>query len=157
MRTAVLLGAVLGIMMAVRPSLAQPAPQGADSKAVEACLDRVDISIGQNCIGVVTHSCMTAADGDSAKVKACVVRELRVWEAQLDAALRRIQKGGFREIVAATRQSQEAWQSSRRALCGVFEKIDPGTLPGGESYCTMHETASRALLLRRLGDAVNEH
>ena len=157
MRTAVLLAAMLGTLIAERPSLAQPAAMSADSKTVQACLDRLDASIGQNCIGVVAHPCITAAEGDSAKINVCAMRELRVWDAQLEVALRRIQRGGFREIVEAARQSQEAWQSSRRALCVVFDKIDPGMLPGGASYCTMHETASRALLLRRLGQAVNEH
>ena len=90
MRTAVLLAAMLGTLIAERPSLAQPAAMSADSKTVQACLDRLDASIGQNCIGVVAHPCITAAEGDSAKINVCAMRELRVWDAQLEVALRRI-------------------------------------------------------------------
>jgi hypothetical protein len=30
-------------------------------------------------------------------------------------------------------------------------------LPGDSAYCRMQTTANRVLLLRKLGDAVNEH
>jgi uncharacterized protein YecT (DUF1311 family) len=148
---------MLGGMALPIVSVAQPAPATADGRTIQSCLDRSDVSLGQACIGVVANPCMAAADGDDAKVKSCIRRELAIWEAQLEAALRRVKRGGFRELTDAVSRSQEAWQASRGALCPVFDKIDPGMLPGGASHCAMHETASRALVLRRLAEAVGEH
>ena len=54
-------------------------------------------------------------------------------------------------------QAQKSWETSLRILCPIFGRIEPGTLPGDATTCTMVETASRALLLRRLAEAVNEH
>jgi uncharacterized protein YecT (DUF1311 family) len=65
--------------------------------------------------------------------------------------------GGFKEIRKALVESKKAWTQQRDALCPVFDKIEPGFLPGDANYCRMQTTANRALLLRKLGDAVNEH
>jgi hypothetical protein len=53
--------------------------------------------------------------------------------------------------------AQSGPHTSLRILCPIFGRIEPGTLPGDATTCTMVETASRALLLRRLAEAVNEH
>lgn len=62
-----------------------------------------------------------------------------------------------KEIIESVIQAQKSWESSLRTLCPIFGKIEPGTLPADAATCTMLETASRALLLRRLAWAVNEH
>ena len=68
-----------------------------------------------------------------------------------------MRKGGFKEITESVTQAQKSWETSLRTLCPIFGRVDPGTLPGDATTCTMVETASRALLLRRLAEAVNEH
>jgi len=37
----------------------------------------------------------------------------------------------------------------------AYDKVEPGWLPGDANYCRMQTTANRALLLRKLGAAVN--
>ncbi len=80
-----------------------------------------------------------------------------MWNALTEAAAKRVRSGGFKEISKALANSEKAWAQQRDALCPVFDKIEPGFLPGDAVYCRMQTTANRALLLRRLGDAVNEH
>ena len=79
----------------------------------------------------------------------------------LDRAHRRrveaSQAGGFKEISTAVAEFDKGWIQLRDKLCPVFDKIEPGFLPADGTYCRMQVTAHRALLLRRLGDAVNEH
>ena len=42
-------------------------------------------------------------------------------------------------------------------MCGIFGLVwREGSIPGDAAYCRMQVTAQRVLLLRRLGDAVNE-
>ena len=114
-------------------------------------------TLGHACIGIVADPCTAAAGGDTAKRKACADRERVVWQAELEAALRGVRKGGFKEITESVTQAQKSWETSLRILCPIFGRIEPGTLPGDATTCTMVETASRALLLRRLAEAVNEH
>ena len=68
-----------------------------------------------------------------------------------------MKNGGFKEINTAVAESEKSWTQLRDKLCPVFDKIEPGFLPGDATYCRMQTTAHRALLMRRLGDAVNEH
>jgi hypothetical protein len=157
MRGAMFSFVTLAVLLMASAVPAQPTPTAQDSKAIHACLDRQEAELGQACIGIVADPCLKASNGETAAARACVARELAVWEAQLAAALRRVQSGGFKELSEAVRRAQESWQASRRALCPAFDKIDPGMFPGGADRCSLHETAGRALLLRRLGDAVNEH
>jgi hypothetical protein len=154
MRTSLVIAAVL--TLSIGGASAQ-APSANDSTAIKKCLDAANDSLGHACIGIVSGPCAAAADGDPAKTRACMTRELAVWEAQVDAALKRIRAGGFNYITEEVGRSQESWKTSVRGLCARFDKIDPGTLPGGSAACSMHATAGRALLLRRLGEAVNEH
>ncbi len=149
-------GAIVAVLVA-GAAQAQPAATAQDVGAIKACLDRQEARLGHACIGIVADPCIAAAEGDMAKSKACVDRERAVWQAELEAALRGVRKGGFKDIVESVTQAQKSWEASQRTLCPSFGKIDPGMLPGGAGYCTMVETAGRALLLRRLADAVNEH
>ena len=149
---------ILGAMVAALfagPAQAQPTAQ--DTGAIKDCLKRQEAALGQACIGIVADPCIDAAGGDTAKRKACAERERAVWQAELEAALRGIRKGGFKDITESVTQAQKSWETSLRTLCPIFGKIEPGTLPGDAATCTMVETASRALLLRRLAWAVNEH
>ena len=73
-----------------------------------------------------------------------------------EAATRRIRASGFKEISKAVADAQKIWAQQRDALCPVFDKVDPGALPGDGAYCRMQVTAQRALLLRRLGAAVSK-
>lgn len=102
-------------------------------------------------------SCTRKAENDVAKSKGCAQRELLVWNALTEAAAKRVRAGGFKEISKALAESEKAWAQQRDALCPVFDKIDPGTMPGDAAYCRMQTTANRALLLRKLGAAVKEH
>lgn len=149
----------LVVLIAALPSLipaAHAQPNAADPRTLQACLDAQDGKLGMACIGIIADPCI-GAEPATEKQRACAARELALWEAQLDGALKKVKRGGFKEVDAAVTRSQQAWRSSLKDLCPVFGKIDPGMLPGGESYCLLQETAARALMLRRLGAAVNEH
>lgn len=140
------------------PASAQQA-SAADLKAINDCLKRADKNgeLGTGCVGLVADACVRKADNDVAKSKACSERELAVWTVISEAAGKRVRAGGFKEISKALADSEKGWAQQRNALCAVFDKIEPGTLPGDAAYCRMQTTANRALLLRRLGEAVNEH
>jgi hypothetical protein len=152
--------AVLSALLAMNcaPAGAQQA-NAADLKTINACLAKADKTgeLGTTCIGLIADACTRKAGNDVAKAKACAERELTVWNAVSDAASKRVRAGGFKEISKALAESEKAWAQQRDALCPVFDKIEPGFLPGDAVYCRMQTTANRALLLRRLGEAVNEH
>ncbi len=112
--------------------------------------------IGTGCIGLVADPCRAKTENDTDKNRACAARELRVWNSIADAAGKRVRAGGFKEVTKALTESEKSWAAQRDILCPVFDKVEPGSLPGDAAYCRMQTTANRALLLRRLGDAVNE-
>jgi uncharacterized protein YecT (DUF1311 family) len=155
MKRLVLLMSILAVPPAANAQQAAPA----DLKIIQDCLKSADSNgnLGTGCIGLVAEPCTRKAGNDVAKSKACAQRELLVWNALTEAAARRVRAGGFKEISRALAESEKAWMQQRDALCPVFDQIDPGTLPGDAAYCRMQTTANRALLLRRLGAAVNEH
>jgi hypothetical protein len=138
-------------------SAAQGQPNPADARTLQTCLKSKEDKLGRDCIGIIADPCIASTDGNLEQSKACAARELAVWQAELGAALRKVKRGNFKEIDRAVAKSQEAWRASLGELCPVFARIDPGMLPGNDAYCLLQETASRTLLMRRLGDAVNEH
>lgn len=142
------------------PAFAQ-APAPADTKLISDCLEKADsaepLGVGNNCIGIVADPCVEKSDKMGARTKACAARELAVWTALTEAAKKRVRAGGFKDIIAALAESDKGWTQLRDKLCPAFDKIEPGFLPADGTYCRMQVTAHRALLLRRLGDAVNEH
>ena len=146
--------ALLALCLSVEAKPASPA----DLKAVNACLASADKAgeFGAACIGTIADPCLQAAGGETTRAKACAERELAVWDAVAEAATRRIRAGGFKEISKAVADAQKIWAQQRDALCPVFDKVDPGALPGDGAYCRMQVTAQRALLLRRLGAAVSK-
>ena len=149
---------LVAILAAPQSALAQQATP-ADLKTINDCLKTADKNdkLGSACVGLVADPCRAKTDNDTAKNRACAQRELAVWNAISDAASKRVRSGGFKEISKALADSEKAWAAQRDALCPVFDKIEPGFLPGDANYCRMQTTANRALLLRKLGDAVNEH
>jgi hypothetical protein len=147
------------VLAAFVPHVALAASSPQDKAAIEQCLAGDEASLGAQCIGIVADPCIKALkDDDSAstKAKACAARELAVWDEQMASSLKATDSGG-KDIKAPVAQSQKTWRDAREKFCPVFDKIDPGMFVGGANYCRMHETARRALLLRKLGAAVGEH
>jgi uncharacterized protein YecT (DUF1311 family) len=145
------------IAIALLPQAAnaqQAAP--ADLKIINDCLKKADESdkLGFGCIGLVADPCAkTAKDID--KPRACARRELLAWNAILEAATKLVRGGGFKEVNKALADSEKSWAAQRDALCPAFDRIEPGFLPGDANYCRMLTTATRALMLRKLGAGVN--
>ena len=148
---------LVAILAAPQSALAQQATP-ADLKTINDCLKTADKNdkLGSACVGLVADPCRAKADNDTAKTKAGAERELSVWNAIAQAASKRVRAGGFKEVSKALADSEKTWIQQRDALCPAFDKVEPGTLPGDAAYCRMQTTANRALLLRKLGDAVNE-
>jgi hypothetical protein len=146
-------------VLAAAAAQAQPSNAATDIKLIGECLKKADDGgdFGSACIGLVTAPCMKKAENDAAKSKACAQRELAVWTTLGEAAAKRVRAGGFKDASAALAESDKGWSQHRDKLCPVFDKIEPGFLPGDSAYCRMQITAYRVLLLRKLGDAVNEH
>jgi uncharacterized protein YecT (DUF1311 family) len=149
----------LVLILASFPASATPKPSAPDLKAVQTCLAGLDGEFGAKCIGIVADPCIKAATGKNDEVEktnACAARELAVWEAQLQDAMKSV-RGGGPEFTKPVGEAQKAWLASREKLCPTFDKIEPGFLFGAANYCRLQETARRTLLLRRLGEAVNPH
>ena len=148
-------------LLTVSPAFAQPA-MPADTKVISDCLKKADDAgqLGSACVGIVADPCIKAATGkntDVADSRKCAARELAVWTTLTETATKRVKGGGFKDISTAVAESEKGWTQLRDKLCPVFNKIEPGFLPGDAAYCRMQTTAHRVLLLRKLGDAVNEH
>ncbi len=158
-RSILLMPVVVAAVLALPQMAAAQQPTPADLKVINDCLKRADSDgkLGTGCIGLVADPCRAKTDNDTEKNRACARRELSVWNTLAEAAAKRVRAGGFKEVSKALADSEKAWTQQRDVLCPVFDKIEPGFLPGDAAYCRMQTTANRALLLRKLGDAVNEH
>lgn len=152
---------ILVSILAIVPTTAgaQQSTVAADTKIIGTCLKQADDSgeFGMNCVGLVAAPCMKKVANDVTRSRACAQRELAVWTVVNDAAAKRVRAGGFKDISTALAESDKGWSRQRDTLCPAFDKIEPGFLPGDAAYCRMQTTANRALLLRKLGAAVNEH
>lgn len=138
---------------------AQPAQSG-DKGMIAKCLEAEAAGFGGQCIGLIADPCIKKAEGSTSDVKdkkACAARELAVWNGVLADAFKQVKAGGFADISKNVAASQTAWAQSLKTLCLVFDKLEPGMAEGGAEYCSLQETARRALLLKRIGEAVNEH
>ena len=154
----ILVSVTAAVVAAVFAGAAQAQPTVPDTGAIKACLKRQEAALGHACIGIVADPCTDAAGGDTVKRQACADRERAVWQAELEAAPRSVRKGGSKDITEVGDPGpEELGELACRTLCPIFGRIEPGTLPGDAATCTMVETASRALLLRRLALSVNEH
>ncbi|WP_445487998.1 lysozyme inhibitor LprI family protein [Rhodopseudomonas sp. RCAM05734] len=110
--------------------------------------------------GLRTTLTIKAAEGtndDVAKWRACAARELAIWTQKTNEALKKVEAGGFADVIKAVKDSQKTFAASRDRFCVVFDKIEPGMYKGDASYCRLRETANRSLSLIKLGAAVNEH
>ena len=142
---------------------AQQAQKGvaADSQTITQCLKKARDTgdLGGNCIGVIADPCITVAKKKNSFVedgKACAARELAVWNALEAEAIKRVRAGNFKEVTGPVVEGQKTLAQSKDKFCPVFDVIDPNEAVGGANYCRLQETARRVLLLRRIGDAVNE-
>jgi hypothetical protein len=139
------------------------AQQLAGRETIEKCLAATasePAGFGGRCIGIVADPCIRKAEGSASDVKdkkACAARELAVWNEILKAALRQIKAGADGKMNASVVSAQTTWSQSLKTLCPIFDKLDPGMSEGGAEYCSLQETARRALMLKRLGEAVSEH
>ena len=134
----------------------------ADIAVIDACLKTAEKTggFGGACVGLVADPCIKAAEGandDVAKWKACAARELAIWTQKTNEALKKVEAGGFAEVIQAAKDSRKTFAASRDRFCAVFDKIEPGMYKGDASYCRLRETANRSLSLIKLGAAVNEH
>jgi hypothetical protein len=141
---------------------AAQAQTATDTKKIEECLTKADESdaSGTACVGIVADPCINAARGkndDDKNWKKCAAQELPVWTALMKKAIADIKGGGTAEITKAANASQDAWTKSTATLCPVFDKIEPGIVPGGANYCRLQATGQRVVMLRKLAVAVNEH
>jgi hypothetical protein len=148
-------------LLAASSALAQLAAP-ADTKTVSDCLKQAADAdqFGGGCVGVIADPCIKAAstkDNYIDNSKKCASREDAVWVELARRALENVKKGGFKKITDAATEAQKSFAQSRDRLCPAFENLDPGMAMGGGTYCRMQENARRALQLRRLGAAVNEH
>lgn len=137
-----------------------PAP--ADVAVIDNCLKTAEETggFGSACVGLVATPCIKAAAGandDVAKWKACSAREHAIWTQKTNEALKKVQAGGFADVIEAVKDSQKTFAASRDRFCAVFDKVEPGMYPGSASYCRLRETANRSLSLIKLSAAVNEH
>ena len=139
------------------------AQQLAAKETIEKCLAATasePAGFGGRCIGIVADPCIKKAEGSASDVKdkkACAARELAVWNGILKDALRQIKAGAEAKMNASVTSAQATWSQSLKTLCPIFNNLDPGMSEGGAEYCSLQETARRALLLKRLGEAVSEH
>ena len=117
-----ILGAVVAALFA---AAAQAQPTAPDTGAIKDCLKRQEAALGHACIGIVADPCIDAAGGDTAKRKACTERERAVWQAELEAALRGVRKGGFKDVTESVTQSQKSWEASLRTLCRSSARSNP--------------------------------
>lgn len=139
------------VLLSAAPAFAQKAAP-ADAKAIEACLAKAesDGKPGFNCVGAIADPCIESAKGTNTDVeswKKCAARELAVWTGLMAKALQGVGKGGPKGADKATGAAQAAFLESVKALCPVFDVIEPGMVPGGANYCRLQETARRTILL----------
>jgi hypothetical protein len=150
--------ALAGTMLLVSAASAQTAAP-ADTRAIEECLTAAEKNQKSDsaCVGIVADPCIRAGNNSDEQAKKCTARELSVWTAMMKKAIEDVKKGGFAEVTKAAGSSQEAWTKSTATFCPVFDKIEPGMVPGGAAYCRLQATGSRVIMLRKLAAAVNEH
>jgi hypothetical protein len=140
---------------------AQAGPNPADGKAIEACLT-VATEKGTSltaCIGIVADPCIAKAGTTNSYIedsKACAARELAVWTARMQRALKDAGRGGGKATATAVASAQKTWSDSVARPCPLFDNLDPG-LRSAAAPTAASITAIRVLALERLADAVNPH
>ena len=122
----ILVSVTAAVVAALFAGAAQAQPTAPDTGAIKACLKRQEAALGHACIGIVADPCTDAAGGDTAKRKVCADRERAVWQAELEAALRDVRKGGFKDITGSSvTQAQKSWESSLRHYARSSARSNP--------------------------------
>jgi hypothetical protein len=137
------------------------APNAADAQKITACLETAGTkdTSGVECIGIIADPCIAAAsqkDSFSTDQKACAARELAVWTARIASHTQSISRNG-KSFIAAVTAAQKSLSDSIAKLCPIYDKLDPGLVPGGSAYCRLQITAMWALQLDRLVNAASPH
>jgi len=141
---------ILAAMLAeTRPALA------GDSGTIAACLkaERGAGRGGQACVGRISKPCMKEPGGETtAGMKMCTGRELKTWDALLNAEYRRLLGGLEAKSQEKIRAAQRAWIAMRDGDCALpYDTFAGGTLAGVVAgSCLLDHTATRALQLRDL-------
>jgi uncharacterized protein YecT (DUF1311 family) len=143
--------AVMVLMPFASPASAETAkPSDKDTEVVETCLfsDRGGERDGEFCIGAIADACLENAK-TTAEMNACSDRERRVWDAMLNKTYGEVRKLLDAKQQIKLRDMQRAWLVSRDWSCGFYWDFYQGTIAARMvPYCTMKETARRALFLR---------
>lgn len=147
--------AVLAMLASLAPSTASAA---VDGKTVVACMDAADAAgkFAGACIGLLYADCNKLPNAGDA---ACAAKELAFWQGQLDTMLKRATKdvAGDPALVKDQADAQKSWTTFRDKACGIADKVDPGTMPGGSANCRAEVTAERVFMLRRIAASLEEH
>ncbi len=106
----------------------------------------------------VAAPCIKKVENDIAKGKACAQREL----ARVDGARRRRGKARAHRRLqghhyGARRSPTRAGHNTATSSARSSTRSSRAFCPASATHCRMQTTAQRVLLLRKLGDAVNEH
>jgi hypothetical protein len=160
--TRLLIVIACAVPLATFSSITLSEPLSGERQKIDACLKAAaeQGASGVSCIGIVADPCIKGASTTDSYIKdsvACAARELAIWTARLQRAVQGASKGGGRNVATAVAASQKNFTESVAKLCPLFENLDPGMSLGRATYCRLHETAMRALVLERLADAINPH
>jgi uncharacterized protein YecT (DUF1311 family) len=139
---------LMPLAVSARAETAKPSEK--DVEIVETCLfsDRGGERDGEFCIGAIADACLEKAKS-TAEMNACSDRERRVWDALLNKTYDELRKLLDAKQQIKLREMQRAWIVSRNRSCGFYWDFHQGTIASPmAAYCTMKETARRALFLR---------
>ncbi len=156
-------GAIASVFIAAAfLTSAAAGPNPADGQRIDACLKAASKNgaSGVACIGIIADPCIAAASKTNSyrtDSVACAARELAIWTTRLPRAVQSAAKGGGKAMASSVDASQKSFTDSLAKLCPLYDKVDPDMALGGSTYCRLHETAIRVLVLERLADAVNPH
>src|SRR5215475_5771432 len=131
--------AVAAALTIIPFACALAAPNASDAQKIAACLENAGAKTtsGVECIGIIADPCMAAAaqkDSYITDQKACAARELSVWTGRIASATQSIGRNG-KTFMPAVTAAQKGFSDSIAKLCPIYDKLDPGTAPGGGTYC----------------------
>jgi uncharacterized protein YecT (DUF1311 family) len=133
--------------------VAAPPAFADDAGTLAACVagERKANRDARVCIGKISDPCLQGSGSDTTtSMVDCVDREIRAWDAILNADYERLLKTLPAPAVASVRQAQRAWIASRDADCKVpYDIYEGGTMARIDSAsCLLNHTGSRVLQLR---------
>jgi uncharacterized protein YecT (DUF1311 family) len=146
--------ALVAMLLAASPLVAQSRPNADDSKTVQDCIKTAapagkPMETAASCIGVVSTPCL---NNDKTKstldMTACIERERVVWDDILNEAYRRLGAKLDAAQKEKLRDLQRAWIASRDKSCAFYRDYIQGTIASVQTAsCVNSETARRALFL----------